>query len=186
MNRKNSVEACANSKVCVKKSGKCKFTACYFQDKPYVPSHIIYSQAKQMLEKAGFSEHDILGIKEFTRFMIKNPDLIKPITNSFRYELWSQKDTFVSSSTSDTSSEDTKETTAESKLYSKASILDLNRHVSSKFKQEKEMKSILSVNLYNSGNVFTQVEDVFASHLPLIKKGYLLKRRSECGDFIKR
>lgn len=107
-----------------------------------------------------------------------------------RYELWSERYQDHQDESSDDSILVTKKTSPES-YYSKASILDMTQIVATT--QSPNIHDLINQNLYNSQKVEYIIEEsstgpieIFTSVIPEVKKGFLMKSRNNCDDFIKR
>lgn len=121
--------------------------------------------------------------------MKRNHEFVHPVKSAFRYELWSERFRYPTESSSEDSTQDAKDTTTVKTHFSKASILDMNKQLFlAAAKSEK-----LDIDLYNeSKNNYITEESIdgpiefFTTKVAETKKGFLLKPRPECGDFIKR
>jgi len=116
-----------------------------------------------------------------------NHELIHPIKSALRYELWSERYLTLSDASSDDSVLASRRTAPDS-YYSKASILDMTNFIVTSQSKHNENPS-----LYNSSKVEYIIEEaktgpieLFTSVIPEVRKGFLLKSRNPCGDFIKR
>jgi hypothetical protein len=137
---------------------------------------------------SGFDAADKLDIDGFTKLIQKNYELAHFIKGAMRNEIWSEKYRYKSETSSEGSNLDTKNTAPNSQ-YSKASVLDMFKFDAIASKS----KSKLNLEVYNSNKLDyithesdTGPIDLYTSKIPAVKKGYLMKLRSHCGDFIKR
>ena len=191
--RHNSSEACGK-KAMRSNNKKCRFTAWYFQDRPFIPSSEIYELAGDIFEYSGFSRDDQLNLEDFTHLIKKNHELEHPILSVLQYQIWSERYKYVSETSSEDSTQDPKEANPADTTFSKASILDMNKHLTAeRLIPLKPSSCTLDQNTYNSSKSSYITSEssngpiaFFTSKLEYTKKGFLLKRRSECGDFIKR
>jgi hypothetical protein len=119
--------------------------------------------------------------------MKKNHELVHPIKSVLRYDLWSERYKHSSDSTSESSTQGSKDLAPKSN-YSKADILDMNYQLSlnknkfsvrSKISGQRETKYITRES--EEGPI-----EFFTTKIPIVKKGFLLKYKSDCDDYAKR
>lgn len=195
------------------KKNKCNFTAWYFYDRAFIKSEDIRKLAEQVFIHSGFDTTDKLDIEGFSILVKKNHELSHYIKAATRNEIWSEQYRHISETSSEGSNIETKNTAPESH-YSKTSVLDIakigvldpeNKSTlnpvdplakssslpNEEVKDEKVAKSYLEV--YNSSKLAHITEeadtgpiDLYTTKIAAVKKGFLMKLRSHCGDFIKR
>lgn len=184
--RRNSGEIWGKKEKWSKK-GKCRFTVWYFQDRPFIQSEEIYALACEVFKYSGFDENESLSLDEFIQLMKKNHELVHPLKSVLRYDVWSERYKQSSDSSSESSTQDSKELASKSN-YSKAAILDMNYQlnlnkmnftVGDKVCDQSETKYITRES--DDGPI-----EFFTTKVPVTKQGFLLKYRAECDDYVKR
>ena len=133
---------------------------------------------------------DKLELEQFIMFMMTFPELVDPVKSVFRYEVWSERYRYSSEISTDENHAEHTSTIASTKM-SKTSTLEVKANSTSS--EDEKKKSIFNQNLFSKGksgyitseSVDGQLE-FFTQKVKSTKSGYLMKLRSECGDYVKR